>query len=612
MYLLDAGVRRRRPGSAGRPWSGIGRLGADVSAAHPRSGAPCTASERRIRPVIEARPEELVTIESKYLTDPASSKQLHRAAYAAFQNLKAAAEADGIPREILKIISGYRSVAHQQRLWDEALKKYGSEKEARRWVAPSGGSPHHTGRAIDFWLGTKNSSSNIPALRATAAYKWLVCNAVRFGFFPYANEPWHWEYNPEGFASAAAAPPPAPTAAPSRSSTQGIQQVQAAIAQGSRDPGKLTDLIFYARHPERQGRRLAAGEQALVREWLQIRENIVRPILSHSASAAPAPAPAPAASVAASSPPGLSALAAFIAPETAPSVQNALNIMKIICGFRQMPWRLGYTILEHEGGVRLFRKHGDGVMQTTRSAREATIPRIPRELKLALIGPSLSSAASDSDLNRALQQEFGRRLAVQIATGVEELKTNLDRFNSYVALSFIAYNTGPGWAYYMATRGKQKSLPGNLTPEAWENMCRFGASLLHILPDQVRVSPGVWQCDVNIPAWFAHFGVFDPQSGMQLIGYKYLRSFRGQIRKTPPAKSECTAATHGSKFRREGSGPLAAITTRAGALDKLYNPSLLGADYYAAARNELPAISADNQPLKAFGEQLVKVPPLLT
>jgi hypothetical protein len=29
----------------------------------------------------------------------------------------------------------------------------------------------------------------------TRPYRWLVCNALRFGFTPYAAEPWHWEFH---------------------------------------------------------------------------------------------------------------------------------------------------------------------------------------------------------------------------------------------------------------------------------------------------------------------------------------------------------------------------------------------------------------------------------
>jgi outer membrane protein OmpA-like peptidoglycan-associated protein len=172
--------------------SGWGWFGDAVTASDPRSRQECRAEERRISPVVEPPASELVTVDPRY----GRGKQLHRDAYSAYQRLKAGAEADGIPANLLTVVSGYRSVALQQRLWQDALRKYGSPQAARKWVAPPGGSPHHTGRAIDFYLGGRNNSENVTNLRRTDAYRWLVCNAVRFGFFPYAAEPWHWEYNP--------------------------------------------------------------------------------------------------------------------------------------------------------------------------------------------------------------------------------------------------------------------------------------------------------------------------------------------------------------------------------------------------------------------------------
>jgi LAS superfamily LD-carboxypeptidase LdcB len=76
------------------------------------------------------------------------------------------------------------------------LQKYGSPSEARKWVAPPGGSAHQSGRAIDLYLGSSNDSRNVARLRRTPAYQWMVKNARRFGFYPYEREPWHWEYNP--------------------------------------------------------------------------------------------------------------------------------------------------------------------------------------------------------------------------------------------------------------------------------------------------------------------------------------------------------------------------------------------------------------------------------
>ena len=122
--------------------------------------------------------------------------ELHRYAAEAWRALVDAARNDGLREPLLLPVSGHRDVARQKRLWQEALDKYKSAEEARKWVAPPGGSPHHSGRAIDFYLGGKNSSGNVANLRTLPAYKWLVANAARFGFYPYEREPWHWEYNP--------------------------------------------------------------------------------------------------------------------------------------------------------------------------------------------------------------------------------------------------------------------------------------------------------------------------------------------------------------------------------------------------------------------------------
>ena len=121
---------------------------------------------------------------------------LHRLAATGLQALINAARADGLAEPLLRPVSGFRDPARQVQLWQHALAKYGSSQEARKWVAPPGGSAHQSGRAIDFYLGGRNASNNVAQLRTLPAYRWLVTNARRFGFYPYEREPWHWEYNP--------------------------------------------------------------------------------------------------------------------------------------------------------------------------------------------------------------------------------------------------------------------------------------------------------------------------------------------------------------------------------------------------------------------------------
>ena len=78
----------------------------------------------------------------------------------------------------LKITSGYRSPERQAQLYAAALKKYGSEQAARKWVAPPGKSKHGEGVAAD--LG--------------GDLDWAHKNAARFGlYFPMSWEPWHVE-----------------------------------------------------------------------------------------------------------------------------------------------------------------------------------------------------------------------------------------------------------------------------------------------------------------------------------------------------------------------------------------------------------------------------------
>lgn len=87
------------------------------------------------------------------------------------------------PEEVkLGITSGYRSPETQERLWQDALAKYGSEAEARKWVAPPGKSQHNHGNAADLEYASP------------AAKQWVHENAGRYGLaFPLGNEDWHVE-----------------------------------------------------------------------------------------------------------------------------------------------------------------------------------------------------------------------------------------------------------------------------------------------------------------------------------------------------------------------------------------------------------------------------------
>jgi LAS superfamily LD-carboxypeptidase LdcB len=87
------------------------------------------------------------------------------------------AQDDGVE---LVITSGWRSRQHQQRLFDEAVRKYGSEQEARRYVSTPDTSAHVTGDAVD--------------IGPTDADDWLNQHGADYGLCQvFANEIWHFE-----------------------------------------------------------------------------------------------------------------------------------------------------------------------------------------------------------------------------------------------------------------------------------------------------------------------------------------------------------------------------------------------------------------------------------
>jgi hypothetical protein len=57
------------------------------------------------------------------------------------------------------------------------------------------------------------------------------------------------------------------------------QLIRLSIQRGIPDGNRLTDIVFNARHPERRGQRLQSHERQLIREWLDIRNRLVRPAL---------------------------------------------------------------------------------------------------------------------------------------------------------------------------------------------------------------------------------------------------------------------------------------------------------------------------------------------
>ncbi len=69
--------------------------------------------------------------------------------------------------------------------------------------------------------------------------------------------------------------------------------IAVAVGAGLRDINQLTNLVFWFRHPELTGQKLRVDQRDLAREWLRIRDEVVRPALAGTPAPAPAPAPGP-------------------------------------------------------------------------------------------------------------------------------------------------------------------------------------------------------------------------------------------------------------------------------------------------------------------------------
>lgn len=130
--------------------------------------------------------------------------QLERETYAAYKRMLKAASKDlqGSVRftkdgelapgeKFFRIVSAFRSPEYQAKL---RAQSPGSGRAALAMR-----SAHSTGQALDIYVGgepVKTYDANRLIQVQTPAYKWLVKNAARFGFYPYFYEPWHWEYVP--------------------------------------------------------------------------------------------------------------------------------------------------------------------------------------------------------------------------------------------------------------------------------------------------------------------------------------------------------------------------------------------------------------------------------
>ena len=129
-------------------------------------------------------------------------REMRPEAAAALEEMFAACKEE-TGKELISV-SGYRSYAKQNRLYQRKLKSVGRNvAKAQEYVAPPGASEHHLGLAMD--LGQRYKQALGSAFGKSEGGKWVRENCWRFGFIlrydegweeitGYKYEPWHVRY----------------------------------------------------------------------------------------------------------------------------------------------------------------------------------------------------------------------------------------------------------------------------------------------------------------------------------------------------------------------------------------------------------------------------------
>ena len=145
----------------------------------------------------EANADVWKYVTSQWVAVPGQEKwKLHPQACDAFVRMRQQAQSEGID---LVILSAHRD--------PEAAQANAARTGNPNAVASF--SSHSLGLAIDFEMSHRDDihfdglstrpMSELVRMRESPVHKWLFLRGDEFGWYPYQNEPWHWEYNPPGF-----------------------------------------------------------------------------------------------------------------------------------------------------------------------------------------------------------------------------------------------------------------------------------------------------------------------------------------------------------------------------------------------------------------------------
>ncbi len=132
--------------------------------------------------------------------------KLQKEVYDALQKMTAAAKKDNVH---IVLVSGYRSFAHQKRIWNRKFDKYRKQglsvkqciEKITNYTAIPGTSRHHWGTDVDL---SDKYASGLNNKKRALFNQWMQKNAKKFGFYlvytndknrtGYKYESWHFTY----------------------------------------------------------------------------------------------------------------------------------------------------------------------------------------------------------------------------------------------------------------------------------------------------------------------------------------------------------------------------------------------------------------------------------
>lgn len=144
------------------------------------------------------KPTDLVCLSPELGYQNGRKLELRSEAAKSLEQMAQEAAAKGLN---LKVVSAYRDFAHQNRLYESAIKRYGKNQ---KMVGRPGRSEHFLGTTVD--VTNKNPKHLLKAQFADSAeYRWLEANAEKYGWQftvragkngrkASQDEPWHLRY----------------------------------------------------------------------------------------------------------------------------------------------------------------------------------------------------------------------------------------------------------------------------------------------------------------------------------------------------------------------------------------------------------------------------------